>query len=236
MTTIADVQRTIGELTREVDSLRAESTANVGLLATAIRRSRLGLAEAEQASSMRRIAGPVGLIGWDPRQGAFGQADLATSLIDRLRAGGAASGATGAAALQDTLTLLEITKAVAAFVATAIQPPQITMGNGTAARDTRIQRSGAKTLLVDDNAGGPAKVHLLGDLVAALGASFAIVYNGDGTVATVTRSGAAGAATTTVTYSGSQITSVVTVRGGKTVTLTPTYTGADITTLARAVA
>jgi hypothetical protein len=110
------------------------------------------------------------------------------------------------------------------------------LGSGAATADLRRRRTAAKTVELDDNANGPANLHLRGDEVQILGASFAVTYNGDGTVASVVRSGAQGAATTTITYAGAHVASVATVRGGKTVTVTPTYTGDQISSLARAVA
>lgn len=112
----------------------------------------------------------------------------------------------------------------------------VEMGDG-ATIDTRIRRSGSGTIELDDAAGAPLDVHLKGDIVPALAASFAITYGGpSGQPSQVVRSGAAGSATTNISYDGTgKVTSVVVARGGKTVTVTPTYTGDQITSLARAV-
>lgn len=235
MTTAAEVQRELNGVIRDLAELKLEATQNVGLLATAIRQTRLNLAAIEQQASVRRIAGPTQLIGWDPRQGAFGKDDFTSSLLDRLKAA-ATSGAGGPAAQQTSVILRDALAAFDAVYLTAIQQAVLAMGGGAAAYDVRLVRPGAKTFQIDDMAGGPAKLWIAGDEVQILNNSLAIVYNGDGTVSTVTRSGAQGAATTTVTWSAGHIVTVVTVRGGKTVTLTPTYTGEQITTLARAVA
>lgn len=234
MSSVDEIARQLGEVQRELDALRTESAANVGLLATAIRQTRSALAAVDQASAVRRIAGPVSLINWNPRAGEFGKTDLSSSLIDRLRSAPAGGGT--AASQQTTLLLRDALAAFDAVLLTAIQPAQLEFGPGSATYDLRLQRVGAKALQFDDAAGGPAKLWLAGDQVQILGASFAVAYNGDGTVASVTRSGAQGAATTTITYAGSEVASVVTVRGGKTVTVTPAYTAGKVVSLVRAVA
>jgi len=235
MSSVDDLARQLRDVERDLAILKQESTINVGLLATAVRRARLGLAAVAQNESVRRIAGPTNLIDWTPRAGAFAERNTGQGLAERLR-GAASQGAGEPAAVTTTLLLRDILAAFDAVILTAVQPAELRLGAGSAGGDVRIVRPGAKTIQVDDTAGGPAKLWLAGDLVEILDASFAVTYNGDGTVALVVRSGAAGAASTTIVYAGTHVASVATVRGGKTVTVTPTYTGDQITSLARVVA
>lgn len=230
--TTTDAQ--IADIQHQLDQLRQESSINNGLIAGAVRRARLGLAVIEQAGNVARLQSPISTVGWDPRQGAFSHPVPTQPLADRMNAGG---GAGEAAAPQTTLLLGDATAAFDAILLTAIQLAMLEMGPGNATYDIRLVREAAKTWQIDDAAGGPARLWLAGDEVQILNAAYAIAYNGDGTVAAVTRSGAQGAANTVVNYSGpGVVSSIVTTRGGKTVTVTPTYTGAQITALARAVA
>jgi len=107
-------------------------------------------------------------------------------------------------------------------------------GSGAAAQDVALWRSKAAELRIDSGSTPPGAL-AVNDIVPHKAAAWAIAYNGDGTVASATRSGDAGAATTTVAYSGAHIASVVSVRAGRTVTVIPTYTGDLITGLSRTV-
>lgn len=100
--------------------------------------------------------------------------------------------------------------------------------------DTRLRRSAAKTLEVDDVADGRVNVWHHGDLVQVEDASLAVTYDSAGRVTALARSGDQGAASAAVVYDGQgHVTSVTTVRGGKTIVATPTYTNDAITTLVR---
>ena len=235
MSTLDDVQRQVADAQHEIDALRSESIANMGLLASAIRRARSDIAMIDQAESVRRIAGPTSLLDWTPRSGSPARGTPASSLADRL-AGGAGQGAGTPAALQSEFALREVLDTFDEVFLSSIGEARLELGLGTTAKDWRLRRTGIKKVEIDDGAGAVALLHLRGDLVQVADAALAVVYNGDGSVSTVTRSGAQGAATTTVAWSLGKVTSVITVRGGKTVTITPTYSGAQITSVVRAVA
>jgi hypothetical protein len=64
----------------------------------------------------------------------------------------------------------------------------------------------------------------------------AVTYASPGKPSGVTRADeGVGVSSTVINYAGALVSSVVTTRFGKTLTVTPTYTGADITSVHRAV-
>ncbi len=102
--------------------------------------------------------------------------------------------------------------------------------------DTQLLRTAAKQMTYSDLAYGPATLLVDGDVIAGLNAGWSFTYNADGTLATATRSGAAGTATVTVSYSSPGFISTISVvRGGRTVTITPSYSGGRIQSYTRAV-
>ena len=120
-----------------------------------------------------------------------------------------------------------------------VQQPSVpgTVAEQVATSDTRLIRTGTKQMTYSDLAYGPATLVVDGDIVTGLAAYWAFNYNGDGTLASATRSGAAGSATVTVNYSPpGTISTIVVVKGGRTVTITPTYAGGRIDHFTRAVA
>lgn len=103
--------------------------------------------------------------------------------------------------------------------------------------DTQLLRTGTEEMTYSDLSYGAAILRILGDIIFGLNSNWTMTYNGDQTLHSATRAGVAGAATVTVNYSSpGVISSVVVVKGGKTVTITPTYSGAQIGYFTRAVA
>ena len=97
MPDLADLQRQLGELRRDLNDVRTESRINSGTLATAIRKTRQQIAEPELVSSIRRGRPSIAARLWDPKSGEFVQPDLDTSLISRLRKGDSVSNTLGEA-------------------------------------------------------------------------------------------------------------------------------------------
>lgn len=121
-------------------------------------------------------------------------------------------------------------------------PPAIQFGAGAGlGYDVRIRRTGLRELTVDDPTAAlndPA-VKVSGPVFARGPATMdlAIGYAAPGQPSSVSRSDNGGAiSTTTITYAGAQVASVVTTRFGRTITVVPTYSGSDITAIHRTVA
>jgi hypothetical protein len=85
-----DLTRRLTELQQEVGRLRSETSwvSRTALNAARILRvSAKGRWEAEAQAGWDRLAPPVGLVRWHPRQAPADTPDVAQGLIDRLRAG-----------------------------------------------------------------------------------------------------------------------------------------------------
>lgn len=91
----SDIRQELADLKRRFAELEHESRANFGQMAVAIRRSRRQVLENELSHSVRKLAPPVSLLDWTPRQGEAADPAIGASLIDRLRKGESVSDTLG---------------------------------------------------------------------------------------------------------------------------------------------
>jgi hypothetical protein len=140
MSTTSDLQQQLNRVQRELADLKQESTINVGLLATAIRRSRLQLAEIEQGAAIARVQGPISLIDWQVRQGAFAGngATSGDALANSLRAGG---GGGEPAAFPTEMDLRDVPDIYDTVIVSGYRPASISLGSGSAPVDWILRRT-----------------------------------------------------------------------------------------------
>ena len=104
---------------------------------------------------------------------------------------------------------------------------------------TRVRRVTGGTLPrldLDDGAAGNVALRHRGYLLPLQNQDIAVTYDGaNRPVTAALQYGATSISSTTISYSGAHLASVVTTKDGKTITVTPTYTGDNITAIARVV-